>query len=78
MPERNWVARAALMRKGGVHARSRSSQRFSQDQLLWDEIEEYFDESEQQQEQSRGKAPADSEHLTGSPGNAPGLKSIQP
>lgn len=56
MPDRNWVARSALLRKGGAHTRTRSSHRFSQDQQLLDEIEEYLNEKEQ--DEGRSEPPA--------------------
>ena len=46
MPDRirNHVARSALMRKGGVHEKSRSSHRHSQKRQLKSAVDEYLNE----------------------------------
>ena len=39
---RNPVARAPILRKGGVHQRTRSGQRQCQREVLWDGLDEYL------------------------------------
>ncbi|QEL54265.1 hypothetical protein [Chromobacterium paludis] len=42
---RNPLACAAIMKKGGAHAASRSGQRQSQKQALWAELEDWREET---------------------------------
>ena len=63
---RNPVARAAILRKGGVHEKCRTSKRQQQKRELEDAISAYYTSDEKDSDHDNGSEPIRSDHIRGS------------
>ncbi|MEO9384410.1 hypothetical protein [Chromobacterium phragmitis] len=69
---RNPLACAAILKKGGAHARSRSGLRQSQKHSLWEEVDDWHEERDRQRAAARRGQDADEAFFNGKSPKATG------